>query len=96
MLQNRTDQEPATPYTPEIDKVSVTTLEYDRDVKIPLYAAHAIPEVWLFDVATRSVSIYREPTRNGYRRLLTPSQSDTITALLLAAVHVPLAKLWLE
>ena len=78
-----------------IVEVSVTTLDYDRDVKIPLYAAHAIPEVWLFDVATRSVSIFREPTRNGYRRLLTPSQSDTITALLLPAVQVPLAKLWL-
>ena len=78
-----------------IVEVSVTTLEYDRDVKIPLYATHAIPEVWLFDVETRSVSIYREPTRNGYRRLLTPRQNDTITALLLPNVQVPLSKLWL-
>ena len=75
-------------------EVSVTTLDYDRDVKIPLYAAHAIPEVWLFDVATRSVSIYREPTPNGYRRLLSPGHNETITALLLPTVQVPLLKLW--
>jgi Uma2 family endonuclease len=77
-----------------IIEVSHSTLAYDRDVKIPLYAKHGIPEVWVFDVASRSVLIYREPTRDGYRRLLTPDRSETISPLLLAKVQLRLRELW--
>ena len=30
--------------------MSDTTLRYDRDVKVPLYARHGVPEVWIVDV----------------------------------------------
>jgi Uma2 family endonuclease len=75
-------------------EVSHSTLAYDRDVKIPLYAKHGIPEVWVFDVTSRSVSIYREPTRNSYRRLLTPDRSETISPLLLPKVQLQLRDVW--
>jgi Uma2 family endonuclease len=77
-----------------IIEVSHSTLAYDRDVKIPLYAKHAIPEVWIFEAANRSVSIYREPVRGTYRRLLTPERSDVISPLLLPKVQVRLSELW--
>ena len=77
-----------------IVEISVTTVEYDRDVKIPLYAKHAIPEVWFFEPVTQSVSVYREPARNEYRRLLTPQKHDTITAVMLPSVRVLLTDLW--
>jgi Uma2 family endonuclease len=77
-----------------IIEVSHSTLAYDRDVKIPLYAKHAIPEVWIFEAANRSVSIYREPQRNGYRRLLTPERSETIIPLLLPKAKIKLSELW--
>ena len=75
-------------------EISVTTFEYDRDVKTPLYARHAIPEVWIFEPVTQSMSVYREPARNVYRRLLQPQKHDTITALMLPSVRVPLTELW--
>src|SRR5688572_28169459 len=31
-------------------EVSDTTLRYDRDIKVPLYARHGVPEVWVVDV----------------------------------------------
>jgi Uma2 family endonuclease len=77
-----------------IIEVSHSTLAYDRDVKIPLYAKHNIPEVWIFETTTRAVSIYREPARNTYRRLLTPDRSETISPSLLAKVQLRLGDLW--
>ena len=43
-----------------IIEVSDSTLGYDRDAKIPRYAAHGIQEVWIINVPERYVEIYRE------------------------------------
>jgi Uma2 family endonuclease len=75
-------------------EVSVTTLEYDRDVKIPIYARHPIPEAWLVDAQSESVSIYLDPSPKGYRRLLTPQKSETISPILLPNVRIRLSELW--
>jgi Uma2 family endonuclease len=48
-------------------EVSDTTLAYDRDVKVPLYARAGIPEVWLVDLAVEQVLVFREPEHDGYR-----------------------------
>ena len=77
-----------------IVEVSHSTLAYDRDVKIPLYARHGIPEVWIFETITRSVSIYCEPSRNSYLRLLTPDRSESISPSLLPKVQLQLCDIW--
>jgi Uma2 family endonuclease len=41
-----------------IIEVADTTLRYDREIKIPLYARHGIPEVWLIDVEGRTLTIF--------------------------------------
>ena len=42
-------------------EVSETSLSYDQKTKLPLYASHAIPEVWIVNVVSRQVHIYRHP-----------------------------------
>ncbi len=42
-------------------EVSDTTLDKDRNVKLPLYAAHAIPEVWIVNLVERQIEIYTGP-----------------------------------
>ena len=49
-----------------IIEVADTRLAYDRDVKIPLYARHGIPEVWLVDLEDRRLHIYTSPSASGY------------------------------
>jgi Uma2 family endonuclease len=75
-------------------EVADTTLVYDRDTKIPLYARYGIPEAWLIDVHSRSLSIYLEPSANGYRRRLNPSPTDTVSPFLLPSVQIKLDALW--
>lgn len=47
-------------------EVADTTLAYDRAVKLPLYAAAGIPEVWIINLTERVVEVYREPQPAGY------------------------------
>lgn len=49
-------------------EVSDSTLRYDRDVKVPLYAKSGIPEVWLLDLQNRQLEIYREPINGEYQQ----------------------------
>jgi Uma2 family endonuclease len=42
-------------------EVSDTSLAYDLGRKVPLYARHGIPEVWVIDAATRRTRLFREP-----------------------------------
>ncbi len=48
-------------------EVADTSLNYDRTVKVPLYARAGIEEVWLVNLAGREIEVYREPTAAGYR-----------------------------
>ena len=51
-----------------IIEISDSTLRYDRDVKVPLYAKNGIPEVWLLDIKNRQLEIYREPVSYTHLR----------------------------
>ncbi len=47
-------------------EVSDSTIDYDRDVKVPNYARSGIQEVWLWDLEVNCLEVYRDPTANGY------------------------------
>jgi Uma2 family endonuclease len=46
---------------PTAIEVADISLAYDRDIKLPLYAAADIPELWIVDLAGGQVLVYREP-----------------------------------
>jgi Uma2 family endonuclease len=50
-------------------EVSDTTLFYDRNVKLPLYARAGIPEVWIVDLAGETVEHYTGPSGDSYRHV---------------------------
>jgi Uma2 family endonuclease len=77
-----------------IVEISDTTLDYDRDTKVPLYGRFGVPEVWVIDAQTETVSIYLDPGPKGYRRLLTPDKDETLTPTLLPEVKVRLSEIW--
>lgn len=64
-------ERPGTLPTPEdvalIVEVAETSLTYDRDVKLPLYAEAGIPEVWIVDLRGRKVEVHSSPSPEGYR-----------------------------
>lgn len=47
-------------------EASDSTLRYDRDVKMPLYARHGIPELWIVDLQHNEVHFFRRPHAGQY------------------------------
>jgi Uma2 family endonuclease len=56
-----------------------------------LYAQRGIPEVWLFDVQGGSLSIYRDPSPQGYQRVVMPSSTETVSPTMLPAIAIDLS-----
>lgn len=48
-------------------EVADTTAPYDRKVKVPLYAKHGVPEVWIVDLEASVVRFYRQPQGDRYQ-----------------------------
>lgn len=46
-----------------LNEVSDTSLEPDKSIKLPRYAASGIPEVWIVNLVDDRVEVYREPIR---------------------------------
>jgi Uma2 family endonuclease len=63
-------------------EVSDSSLQYDRDVKVPLYARVGILEVWLVDLEGAVVLVYRDPTPQGYRTTRTARRGEWITPVV--------------
>jgi Uma2 family endonuclease len=62
-------------------EVAETSLMFDRRRKVPLYARSGIPDVWLVDLRRRTLSVYRDPTPDGYRTVRTLRPGDMIATL---------------
>ena len=75
-------------------EVADTSLPFDRNVKVPLYARHGIPEVWLVNPRQRWIDVFRRPTGAGYGETLRPSETEALAPLLLPEVSVSGTDLW--
>ena len=71
-------------------EVADSSLRYDRDVKLPLYAAHGIPEAWLIDVNAARLTVHRDPGPDGYRSVAEPVRMDVVAV---AGLNVPVVDL---
>jgi Uma2 family endonuclease len=52
-------------------EVSDSTLSKDRTIKLPLYAAHGIPELWIVNLLDKQIEVYTEPHGNDYLTRIT-------------------------
>ncbi len=49
-------------------EVADSSIDYDRGVKLALYARFGVPEVWIFDIRGGAVEVFREPAGGAYAR----------------------------
>jgi Putative restriction endonuclease len=47
-------------------EVSDSTITKDRTLKLPIYAAHDIPELWIVNLVDKHIEVYTEPHGNDY------------------------------
>lgn len=90
IVQNRDDDYAAAHPTPAetllVIEVADSSLEYDRTVKLSLYAEAKIPTYWLFNVNDRTLEAYSEPAQ------ITPGQFGYLNRQIVtsqAAIALP-------
>lgn len=67
--------------------------EYDRKIKVPLYARYSIRELWLFNLQSDAVEVHRQPTREGYVDVRVYRRGDTLTIQELPDVQLAVSDL---
>ena len=73
-----------------IIEVADTTVDYDRLVKVPLYAKAGIREVWVINLPAEQIEIYAEPAGGKYQIIKQikrgeEAQSHSIPELVMSA-----------
>ena len=72
-------------------EVSDTSTDYDREVKVPLYARHGIQEVWLVGLETDTVEVYRGPTAQEYQNVAQSVRGQRLTPELILTLELAVA-----
>lgn len=60
-------------------EVADTTVEFDREIKLPLYARSGVREVWLVDLNENAIAVYREPSLSGYGQVQQLQRGQELT-----------------
>lgn len=94
LLRSRTDfYEHARPTTEDVFllvEVADTSLRYDRNVKLRLYAAAGIPEAWLAVLGSRRrLEVFREPQDGSYQYHQVLPRTATIAPLAFPDLMIP-------
>lgn len=62
-------------------EVAESSLTYDREAKLPVYARAGIPEVWIVALLPQTVEVFRSPRESVYGESAVFRRGDTVTAL---------------
>ena len=60
-------------------EISDTTVRYDRNRKMPLYAKAAVPELWIENLQENVILVYRNPRENTFSTSLVFRHGDSIS-----------------
>lgn len=74
-------------------EVSESTLPKDLRVKVPLYARHGVPEVWIIDLENKCVRFFRSVVDGEYRSISITYEPDITAILGVLGADIDLGKL---
>jgi Uma2 family endonuclease len=69
-------------------EVADSSLAYDRDQKLPRYAAAQIPEVWIIDVNQRLIEQYTHPSQGQYTQIIKALYKSTIQSVTVPGISI--------
>ncbi|MCZ6675889.1 MAG: Uma2 family endonuclease [Candidatus Poribacteria bacterium] len=70
-------------------EVSDTTLETDKEIKLPRYAASGIPEVWIVNLVDDIIEVYQEPRKHPDGTVSYRKRSDFVSGDVLTLQVAP-------
>lgn len=79
-------------------EIADSSLKYDQEVKLPLYAEACISDYWIFNLGENCLESYSEPYKvqgkSGYRRKLILLSNETVTLPYFPELLLDLAKVF--
>ena len=72
-----------------IVEVADSSLDYDRTVKLALYAQSGIPELWIVDLSAGKVEVHRLPAGSEYTSVQRTDRSAVLDMQALPDVRIP-------
>ncbi len=73
-------------------EVADSSLQFDQKRKVPLYAKHEIPELWIVNLAERCLEVYRQPNEDEYGERFQADSGQTITPLAIPELICPVSE----
>lgn len=73
-------------------EVAATSLIYDRETKLPLYARAGIPEAWIIDLDADVVEVYSQPGPGSYRRNVIFKRGERVVSSTVAGLAFDVAE----
>lgn len=74
------DHHPKPEETFLVIEIADSSLEYDREVKLPIYALAGIPEFWIINLKDKQIEIYTVPSDNIYKEKKLATLEDVVIA----------------
>jgi len=72
-------------------EVADTTIDYDRRIKLPLYAGAGIPEVWIINLPAELIEIYAAPKDGAYVAALEVKRDEQAQSQTISTLSIPAA-----
>ena len=96
LLPRPDDYESKTPQPDDIFllvEVADSSIYYDREEKLPVYAFNRIREVWIVNLVEDQVEIYRNPEGEAYRTRRIAKSGDTIAPFAFSDAEIAVSEL---
>jgi len=75
-------------------EVADSSRDFDRTVKVPLYAQAGVREVWIVDLTTDAVFVHRGPSGEGYASVARARAPAMLDVEGLPGVTIPVAEVF--
>jgi Uma2 family endonuclease len=78
-----------------IVEISDSSLDYDANIKMELYAACGVQEYWVADLCGELIVTFRDPSPQGYRTRAEFRRGNSLSALAFPTIPFPVDQLLL-
>lgn len=74
-------------------EVADASLKYDRNTKLPLYAAAGIPEIWIVNLQNDIVEVHQKPSLDIYQLTTVFKRGETVISSVMPDLRIDVDKI---
>ena len=74
-------------------EVADSSIKYDKEIKLPLYAENKVQETWIINLNNDTIEVYRQPKNNFYQQIQILTKTEEISCLAFPEIIIPITSL---